>query len=69
MAGYAGKGWSLRLRGFVNEAGCGKDTRTQRGVAATTKDAVSAYGRVGVSASPQARKHEWDAQWLNEDLK
>ena len=26
MAGYAGKGWSLRLRGFVNEAGCGKDT-------------------------------------------
>jgi hypothetical protein len=43
--------------------------RSQRGVAATTKDAVSAYGRVGVSASPQARKHEWDAQWLNEDLK
>jgi hypothetical protein len=46
-----------------------RPTRTQRGVAATTKDAVSAYGRVGVSASRQARKHEWDAQWLNEDLK
>jgi hypothetical protein len=46
-----------------------RSQRSQRGVAATTKDAVSAYGRVGVSASPQARKHEWDAQWLNEDLK
>ena len=30
------------------------DLLTQRGIAATTKDAVSAYGRVGVSASPQA---------------